>query len=209
VRNVLSTVRPGSIVVMHVTEANAQFTDEALGPILDGLAAAGLRPVPLSELDGADAGPLTGWRTGHLPTVRAPDRTAAGTVKRNATRGVLDGMTRPRRPDPRMVVGTLAFTLLAVYLVADGTTGTGTDLRLLDHRPVHRRRRRRGLAGAARKPGITKAERRLWRTLAAQCAVMVVGDITQAVLVWTASGPPPGTPGPVTDLSNLAGTIPG
>jgi peptidoglycan-N-acetylglucosamine deacetylase len=52
VRNVLSTVRPGSIVIMHVTEANAQFTDEALGPILDGLAAAGLRPVPLSGLDG-------------------------------------------------------------------------------------------------------------------------------------------------------------
>jgi len=55
VHNVLSTVRAGSIVIMHVTEANAQFTDEALGPILDGLTAAGLRPVPLSDLDGAPA----------------------------------------------------------------------------------------------------------------------------------------------------------
>jgi peptidoglycan/xylan/chitin deacetylase (PgdA/CDA1 family) len=51
IRAVLTTVQPGSIVIMHVTEANAQFTDEALGPILAGLAARGLTPVPLSELD--------------------------------------------------------------------------------------------------------------------------------------------------------------
>jgi peptidoglycan/xylan/chitin deacetylase (PgdA/CDA1 family) len=50
VHAVLSQVRPGSIVVMHVTEANAQFTDEALPPILDGLKAKGLQPVTLSEL---------------------------------------------------------------------------------------------------------------------------------------------------------------
>jgi peptidoglycan/xylan/chitin deacetylase (PgdA/CDA1 family) len=54
VHAVLSQVRPGSIVVMHVTEANAPFTDEALPPILDGLAAKGLRPVTLSDLLGAD-----------------------------------------------------------------------------------------------------------------------------------------------------------
>lgn len=47
---VLTRVHPGSIVVMHITEANAQFTDEALQPILDGLRARGLRPVTLSEL---------------------------------------------------------------------------------------------------------------------------------------------------------------
>lgn len=51
IKAVLTAVQPGSIVIMHVTEANAQFTDEALGPILAGLAARGLTPVPLSELD--------------------------------------------------------------------------------------------------------------------------------------------------------------
>jgi peptidoglycan/xylan/chitin deacetylase (PgdA/CDA1 family) len=50
VHKVLSTVQPGSIIVMHITEANAQFTDQALGPILDGLAERGLEPVRLSEL---------------------------------------------------------------------------------------------------------------------------------------------------------------
>lgn len=49
---VLTRVQPGSIVIMHVTEANAQYTDEALTPILDGLRARGLRPVTLSELFG-------------------------------------------------------------------------------------------------------------------------------------------------------------
>ncbi|MGC9670210.1 polysaccharide deacetylase family protein [Planosporangium sp. 12N6] len=50
VHAVLSQVKPGSIVVLHVTEANAEYTDEALGPILDGLHARGLQPVTLSEL---------------------------------------------------------------------------------------------------------------------------------------------------------------
>jgi hypothetical protein len=50
VHNVLTQVRPGSIVVLHVTEANAPYTDEALTPILDGLQARGLEPVTLSEL---------------------------------------------------------------------------------------------------------------------------------------------------------------
>ncbi|GAA2632198.1 polysaccharide deacetylase family protein [Dactylosporangium fulvum] len=50
VQAVLTGVRPGSIVIMHITEANARFTDEALQPILDGLRARGLRPVPLSDL---------------------------------------------------------------------------------------------------------------------------------------------------------------
>jgi peptidoglycan/xylan/chitin deacetylase (PgdA/CDA1 family) len=54
VQAVLSQVRPGSIVVMHITEANAPMTDEALPPILDGLAAKGLQPVTLSELLGGD-----------------------------------------------------------------------------------------------------------------------------------------------------------
>jgi peptidoglycan-N-acetylglucosamine deacetylase len=36
--------------VMHITEGNAEFTDEALPPILDGLRAKGLEPVPVSEL---------------------------------------------------------------------------------------------------------------------------------------------------------------
>ncbi len=50
---VLSRVRPGSVVVMHVTEANAPMTDEALPHILAGLAARGLTPAPLSEVLGA------------------------------------------------------------------------------------------------------------------------------------------------------------
>jgi peptidoglycan/xylan/chitin deacetylase (PgdA/CDA1 family) len=47
---VLTKVRPGSIVIMHVTEANAQYTDEALPRILAGIRARGLTPVTLSEL---------------------------------------------------------------------------------------------------------------------------------------------------------------
>ncbi|MEU4421820.1 polysaccharide deacetylase family protein [Actinoplanes sp. NPDC024001] len=52
VRAVLSQVKPGSIIVMHVTEANAQYTDDALPKILAGLQRRGLRPVKLSELLG-------------------------------------------------------------------------------------------------------------------------------------------------------------
>ncbi|WP_328374729.1 polysaccharide deacetylase family protein [Micromonospora zamorensis] len=50
VRAVLDHVRPGSVVIMHVTEANAAMTDEALPHILDGLRERGLVPAPLSEV---------------------------------------------------------------------------------------------------------------------------------------------------------------
>ncbi|GAA1609404.1 polysaccharide deacetylase family protein [Catellatospora bangladeshensis] len=50
VKAVLSKVKPGSVVILHVTEANARFTDEALPHILKGLAERGLRPAPLSEV---------------------------------------------------------------------------------------------------------------------------------------------------------------
>ena len=50
VHAVLSRVQPGSIVVLHITEDNARFTDEALPRILDGLATKGLQPVRLSTL---------------------------------------------------------------------------------------------------------------------------------------------------------------
>nr|MDT0658313.1 polysaccharide deacetylase family protein [Micromonospora sp. DSM 115978] len=49
-RAVLSRVRPGSIVILHVTEANAAMTDEALPHILAGLRDRGLVPAPLSEV---------------------------------------------------------------------------------------------------------------------------------------------------------------
>ncbi|MET8149959.1 polysaccharide deacetylase family protein [Actinoplanes sp. NPDC049668] len=52
VRAVLSQVRPGSIVIMHLTEANARYTDDALPRILAGLRERGLEPVALSELLG-------------------------------------------------------------------------------------------------------------------------------------------------------------
>jgi peptidoglycan/xylan/chitin deacetylase (PgdA/CDA1 family) len=50
VEAVLSRVRAGSVVVLHVTEANAPMTDEALPHILAGLAERGLTPAPLSEV---------------------------------------------------------------------------------------------------------------------------------------------------------------
>ncbi len=53
IRAVLENVKPGSIIVLHVTEANAPFTDEALVPILEGLAKRGLKPVKLSDLLGS------------------------------------------------------------------------------------------------------------------------------------------------------------
>ncbi|MFF5174993.1 polysaccharide deacetylase family protein [Micromonospora sp. NPDC000089] len=52
VRAVLSGARPGSVIILHVTEANAPMTDEALPHILAGLAARGLTPAPLSEVLG-------------------------------------------------------------------------------------------------------------------------------------------------------------
>ncbi|WP_446211150.1 polysaccharide deacetylase family protein [Micromonospora sp. IBSANI012] len=52
VRAVLSQVRPGSVIILHVTEANAAMTDEALPRILAGLAERGLEPAPLSEVLG-------------------------------------------------------------------------------------------------------------------------------------------------------------
>ncbi|MFI6825439.1 polysaccharide deacetylase family protein [Micromonospora sp. NPDC050187] len=52
VRAVLSQVKPGSVIVLHVTEANAPMTDEALPHILAGLAERGLTPAPLSEVLG-------------------------------------------------------------------------------------------------------------------------------------------------------------
>ncbi|MBB2947100.1 peptidoglycan/xylan/chitin deacetylase (PgdA/CDA1 family) [Actinoplanes lutulentus] len=50
VNAVLSQVKPGSIIIMHVTEANAEFSDDALPVILAGLKKRGLEPVTLSEL---------------------------------------------------------------------------------------------------------------------------------------------------------------
>ncbi|MFF0317608.1 polysaccharide deacetylase family protein [Micromonospora sp. NPDC005252] len=50
VRAVVDHARPGSVVIMHVTEANAAMTDEALPHILAGLAERGLVPAPLSEV---------------------------------------------------------------------------------------------------------------------------------------------------------------
>ncbi|WP_246016972.1 polysaccharide deacetylase family protein [Micromonospora pisi] len=50
VRAVLDQVRPGSVVIMHVTEANAAMTDEALPHILAGLRERGLVPATLSEV---------------------------------------------------------------------------------------------------------------------------------------------------------------
>ncbi|XTZ14351.1 polysaccharide deacetylase family protein [Micromonospora echinospora] len=52
VRAVLSQVKPGSVIVLHVTEANAAMTDEALPHILAGLAERNLTPAPLSEVLG-------------------------------------------------------------------------------------------------------------------------------------------------------------
>lgn len=62
---VLSQVKPGSIVIMHVTEANALYTDDALPAILAGLRRRGLEPVTLSEL-------LTGRRAAVSPLPGAP-----------------------------------------------------------------------------------------------------------------------------------------
>ncbi|WP_428963843.1 polysaccharide deacetylase family protein [Micromonospora fluostatini] len=55
VRAVLSKVQPGSVIVLHVTEANAPMTDEALPHILAGLAERGLTPATLSEVLATDA----------------------------------------------------------------------------------------------------------------------------------------------------------
>jgi peptidoglycan/xylan/chitin deacetylase (PgdA/CDA1 family) len=77
VRAVLSTVRAGSVVIMHVTEANAQYTDEALPLILAGLAEKGLVPATLSEVLGPPpAEPGRCLRTGVLTVDRGAYRRA-------------------------------------------------------------------------------------------------------------------------------------
>ncbi|GAA1665185.1 hypothetical protein GCM10009765_13440 [Fodinicola feengrottensis] len=48
--NVLSKAKPGAIVVMHITEANAPDTDKALPAIIAGLRKRGLQLVTLSDL---------------------------------------------------------------------------------------------------------------------------------------------------------------
>ncbi|MDI6099475.1 polysaccharide deacetylase family protein [Actinoplanes sp. NEAU-A12] len=50
VNAVLSQVKPGSVIILHVTEANALYTDDALPEILAGLRRRGLEPVTLSDL---------------------------------------------------------------------------------------------------------------------------------------------------------------
>jgi peptidoglycan/xylan/chitin deacetylase (PgdA/CDA1 family) len=52
--NVLTRARAGSIIVMHITEANAPDTDKALPSIIAGLHKRGLRLVTLSALLGQD-----------------------------------------------------------------------------------------------------------------------------------------------------------
>ncbi|GIF63756.1 lipoprotein [Asanoa ishikariensis] len=50
VKAVLTNVRPGSVIILHVTEANAAMTDDALPHILAGLKERGLQPAMLSEV---------------------------------------------------------------------------------------------------------------------------------------------------------------
>jgi peptidoglycan/xylan/chitin deacetylase (PgdA/CDA1 family) len=50
--SVLSKAKPGAIVVMHITEANAPDTDKALPAIIAGLHKRGLQLVTLSDLLG-------------------------------------------------------------------------------------------------------------------------------------------------------------
>jgi peptidoglycan/xylan/chitin deacetylase (PgdA/CDA1 family) len=76
VRAVLSKVQPGSVVIMHVTEANAQFTDEALPLILAGLAEKNLVPATLSEVLGPSSSPQRRPRAGVVPVDPAAYRCA-------------------------------------------------------------------------------------------------------------------------------------
>jgi peptidoglycan/xylan/chitin deacetylase (PgdA/CDA1 family) len=50
VNAVLTKVRPGSVIILHVTEANARMTDDALPHILAGLRDRDLQPALLSEV---------------------------------------------------------------------------------------------------------------------------------------------------------------
>jgi peptidoglycan/xylan/chitin deacetylase (PgdA/CDA1 family) len=52
VRNVLTQSRPGSIIVMHITQANAPATAEALPRIIAGLRATGFEFRTVSALLG-------------------------------------------------------------------------------------------------------------------------------------------------------------
>jgi diguanylate cyclase (GGDEF)-like protein len=114
-------------------------------------------------------------------------------------------MIRARRADPGTVVGALAFVLVTVCLVVDAGSAPRvfwSTIPLVDA----------AVAAIAydlsRKPGLSRAERHLWLVLAVECLVMLVGDATQAVLVWTRAEFHSGLPGPVTDICNLLGTIP-
>jgi peptidoglycan-N-acetylglucosamine deacetylase len=64
VHAVLTRVRAGSIVIMHITRDNARMTDQALPPILAGLRDRGLVPVRLSVLLAGQPGPSSSSPTG-------------------------------------------------------------------------------------------------------------------------------------------------
>jgi peptidoglycan/xylan/chitin deacetylase (PgdA/CDA1 family) len=99
---VLTRVRPGSIVIMHITRDNARLTDQALPPILAGLRQRGLQPVRLSELLAALRHP-TAPRTA---TAAAVARSGGGTGPAEPTMAELTAGWS-RRPDATYAVRQL------------------------------------------------------------------------------------------------------
>lgn len=79
VNDVLSHAHNGGIVVLHITEANAPRTADALGPIITGLRARGYQLVTVSEL----LGPIGAGRTavGAGLTGREPAPPAPGAAE--------------------------------------------------------------------------------------------------------------------------------
>ena len=113
-------------------------------------------------------------------------------------------MTRPRRADLVTAVGALLFALATVWLVVDAGAAPWVFWSAI---PLADLAVAAVSYGLSRKPGLSRAEQRLWLIMAAECLVMLVGDVTQAVRVWTGVAAS-GVPGLVTDLCNLLGTIP-
>lgn len=100
-RTVLTQVRPGSVVVMHLGGANARVSADALAEILAALPAAGLVPATLAELLESGALPLRDDADAWPPAWRDVDRGEVHPIGGGAGHDAARGHPSNRGPHAR------------------------------------------------------------------------------------------------------------
>ncbi|GLY96642.1 GGDEF domain-containing protein [Actinoplanes sp. NBRC 103695] len=118
-------------------------------------------------------------------------------------------MTWLRRWDPLLVGGCVVFTIVVAYLLLD-LNGEATQLRVFwTQMPFVDLAIVLVARAVSRRPGASLGERRLWRAISAEFMIIMAGDSWQAITVWRANSAAAMAIGPVTDLCNLIGVMPG